>query len=492
MNKFQQPGIFSLLNFMNWNQKNISNASLKKLLHCVDEPHTSQEDQELLEEQRDSNITLSTEQEAVKNSITTKRKNVFYTGAAGTGKSVLLRSIIKTLKENYGRSNVGITATTGIAAINIGGQTLHSFAGLTPQTQYYEIEDIIENLSKGAKARWKKTEALVIDEVSMLNGNLFDKLNRIAQHFRCNEKPFGGLQLVLTGDFFQLPPIKNDIEKVKYCFEVDSWSESLDHTFQLTKVHRQREEEFVKMLNEFRYGHVSEKSSQIMSNLEKAPIYNNDGILVTELYAINKYVNNVNTAKLAELPYKEMVYEAEDWEPKFGGRLEALIRNCLAPKNLRLKRDAQVMLLKNTTSELVNGSKGVVVGWFSKITSKFYEDVPTEDSVSLLPVVKFINGQTKVIPPFEWSLENKYKKKVASRRQIPLILCWAVSIHKSQGHTLERVKINLDRVFETGQAYVALSRATSLNSLQVLNFSADKVFAEEKVINFYKSLTELA
>ncbi|CAB4414174.1 unnamed protein product [Rhizophagus irregularis] len=464
MNKFQQPGIFSLLNFMNWNQKNISNASLKKLLHRVDEPHTSREDQELLEVQRDSNIKLSTEQEAVKNSITTKRKNVFYTGAAGTGKSVLLRSIIKTLKENYGRFNVGITATT----------------------------DIIENLSKGAKARWKKTEALVIDEVSMLNGNLFDKLNRIAQHFRRNEKPFGGLQLVLTGDFFQLPPIKNDIEKVKYCFEADSWSESLDHTFQLTKVHRQREEEFVKMLNEFRYGHVSEKSSQIMSNLEKAPIYNNDGILVTELYAINKYVNNVNTAKLAELPYKEMVYEAEDWEPKFGGRLEALIRNCLAPKNLRLKRDAQVMLLKNTTSELVNGSKGVVVGWFSKITSKFYEDVPTEDSVSLLPVVKFINGQTKVIPPFEWTLENKYKKKVASRIQIPLILCWAVSIHKSQGHTLERVKINLDRVFETGQAYVALSRATSLNSLQVLNFSADKVFAEEKVINFYKSLTELA
>lgn len=135
-------------------------------------------------------------------------------------------------------------------------------------------------------------------------------------------------------------------------------------------------------------------------------------------YAINKYVNNVNTAKLAELPYKEMVYEAGDWEPKFGGRLEALIRNCLAPKNLRLKRDAQVMLLKNTTSELVNGSKGVVVGWFSKITSKFYEDVPTEDSESLLPVVKFINGQTKVIPPFEWYLENKYKKKVASRRQV--------------------------------------------------------------------------
>lgn len=113
-----------------------------------------------------------------------------------------------------------------------------------------------------------------------------------------------------------------------------------------------------------------------------------------------------------------MVYEAFDWEPKKGGRLEALLRTCPAPKKLRLKRDAQVMLVKNTTSELVNGSKGVMVGWFSRITSNFYEDVPIEDNVSLLPVVKFINGQTKVIPPFVWSLENKRKQIVAIRKQV--------------------------------------------------------------------------
>jgi hypothetical protein len=134
-------------------------------------------------------------------------------------------------------------------------------------------------------------------------------------------------------------------------------------------------------------------------------------------YAINKYVNNINTAKLAELPYKEMVYEATDWESK-KGRLDELLRTCLAPKRLKLKSGAQVMLLKNTTRQLVNGSKGVVIGWFSEITSKFYEDAPTKSSESLLPVVRFINGQTKVVPPAEWKLENKYGAKVAIRLQV--------------------------------------------------------------------------
>ncbi|GES91983.1 pif1 helicase Pfh1 [Rhizophagus clarus] len=495
MSKFQQPGIFSLLNYFNWNRKGISNHSLKKFLHRSDEPHISKEELSFqeLSKGKQHDIKLSKEQKVIRSLIIKTNKNVFYTGAAGTGKSVLLHSIIKGLKAKY-KNSVSVTATTGIAAVNIGGQTLHSFAGLTPQTQHYEIKDIIKDLPKGAEDRWRCLKALVIDEVSMLNADLFEKLNCLAQYYHNNTLPFGGIQLVLAGDFFQLPPIEKDNDKVKYCFEADSWSKTLNHTIVLAKVHRQREEEFINMLNEFRYGYVSKKSNQIMSNLEKAPNYDNDGILVTELYAINKYVNNINTAKLAELPYQEMVYEAKDWEHEKRGRLQTLLKNCLAPKRLILKRDAQVMLLRNVTQDLVNGTKGVVIGWFSVNNWEFYDDIPdvlTEDE-SLLPVVKFINGQTKIVPPFEWKLETKFKEKVekvASRLQIPLMLCWAISIHKSQGHTLERVKVNLDRTFENGQTYVALSRATSLNSLQVLNFSADKVFAESKVIDFYKSLT---
>ncbi|CAG8435469.1 9992_t:CDS:10 [Funneliformis mosseae] len=496
MSSLRTASVFSLLENLNWKlfiDKGVHVTRLKSLKFLSSEPHLSVQDhayQAKLDALR--TINLSNEQQIVKDLVLNNEDNVFYTGAAGTGKSVLLRSIISGIRRKYGKSSVAVTAMTGIAAINIGGQTLHSFAGLTPQSNLLNIESLIKKINRSHRIvrRWKKIKALVIDEISMLDAELFDKLDHVVKNIRCDSRPFGGLQLIITGDFCQLPPVKVN----NYCFDAESWN-SLNHSIQLTTVHRQSEQEFIKMLNEIRFGNMSEKSIDILNKLNQAPEYQNDGIEVTELYPVNRMVNEVNYMKLAFNTNQQFIYNAEDWEPKFNGQLISLRNGCIAPSRLRLKINAQVMLIKNFTKQLVNGSKGVVVGWFSIPSEKFYDEhdeVPSHDVTFVLPVVKFTNGQTKVVPWTEWTLKDETERVVARRIQIPLILSWAISIHKSQGQTLERVKVDLDKVFERGQTYVALSRATSLNSLQVLNFSPDKVMTEERVKIFYDLLTNFS
>ncbi|CAI2165005.1 15322_t:CDS:10 [Funneliformis geosporum] len=469
MCSLRTASVFSLLENINWKlfkNKGVHVTRLETLKLLSKEPHLSDKDyayQAKLDALR--TVNLCNEQQVVKDLVLKKEDNVFYTGAAGTGKSILLRSIISDLRKKYGKSSVAVTAMTGIAAINIGGQTLHSFAGFTPQSSLMNIESLHKHLNRSRRIvkRWMKIKALVIDEVSMLDAELFDRLNHVVKNIRCDTRPFGGLQLIITGDFCQLPPVN---KVLNYCFEAESWN-SLNHAIQLTTVHRQSEQEFIKMLNEIRFGTMSEKTIETINNLDKAPEYKNDGIDVS----------------------------SEDWEPKNYGQLRSLIKGCLAPLKLPLKINAQVMLTKNFTKQLVNGSKGVVVGWFSIPSMKFYDEhdeVPSDDVTFVLPVVKFTNGQIKIIPWTEWTLRDETDHVVARRIQIPLILSWAISIHKSQGQTLERVKVDLNKVFERGQTYVALSRATSLNSLQVLNFSRDKVITEERVKIFYDLLTKFS
>ncbi|KJR89896.1 ATP-dependent DNA helicase PIF1 [Sporothrix schenckii 1099-18] len=468
-------------------------------------------------------LTLSNEQQHVKNLVCFKKASVFFTGPAGTGKSVLMRAIIDDLRTKYAKDpeQLGVTASTGLAACNIGGMTLHSFAGIglgkeDPNTLIRKIRQ-----NQKARNRWLKTKTLVIDEISMLDGDLFDKLSQIGRTIRKNGRPWGGIQLVLTGDFFQLPPVP-DREKrdVKFAFEALTWGDSIDHTIGLTEVFRQKDPEFAQMLNEMRLGQISEQTVQTFKSLSR-PLQFDDGLEVTELFPTRQEVENSNERRLRGLNQKSMFYEALDTgEPALR---EKLLQNMMAPKMLELRVGAQVMLIKNMDESLVNGSLGTVEKF---MTESEYIDlnassVPADPDIKkrtsilnsylngdtltnngnggagnsgrLYPYVLFhgIGGSTRgiLIRPEEWKSELPNGVVQASRTQLPLILAWALSIHKAQGQTLERVKVDLGRVFEKGQAYVALSRATTKSGLQVLRFEKHKVMAHPKVIGFYGKLS---
>ncbi|CAG8484400.1 7491_t:CDS:1 [Funneliformis mosseae] len=439
-----------------------------------------------------SNHELSEEQQRIFDLVVLNRENIFFTGSAGTGKSFLLQRIISSLKARYGSESVAVTATTGIAAVNISGTTLHSFAGVGLGRGL--APELIKQVQKSvaARTRWKSIDTLVIDEISMLDAQLFDKLEFIARAIRNNNRPFGGLQLVVTGDFFQLPPVSKD-RSSKFCFDADRWKVCIKHTIQLTKIYRQKDSELIELLNEMRIGEMSDKSLVLLKQLEIEPNYPDDGIRPTELYPINDMVNKANATELGKISHKLYTYASVDWEPLRFGQLQTLCKSCLAPEKLELKRNAQVMLIKNLSKELVNGSRGVVVGFYNQADGTSYyngEDEGMAD-VKLLPIVRFTHLCEMVIQEAEWKLTSPGDVVLASRKQIPLVLSWAISIHKSQGQTLDRVKVDLSKVFEKGQAYVALSRATSAKSLQVTGFRREKVMYHERVKMFYQSLTTI-
>ncbi|KAI5118403.1 hypothetical protein M0805_007537 [Coniferiporia weirii] len=431
------------------------------------------------------------------------RHSIFYTGSAGTGKSVLLREIIKTLRKKYvsAPDAVAITASTGIAACNIGGVTVHSFSGIGLGIETAEQLATKVKRNKKAMSRWLRTKVLIIDEVSMVDGDLFDKLARIGSILRKKAEPFGGIQVIVTGDFFQLPPImKNGTPK--FAFEAQLWGETIkQHTYNLTKVFRQRDEDFVDMLNEMRFGRLTPKSIAKFKSLSREIRYDN-GMFATELFPRREDVDRSNGGRMQRLATEQQVYRAMD-----GGTItdlnqrEKMLANFMAPSILTLKVDSQVMLIKNMDESLANGSIGRVVR-FQDATQAKDEGVSTtgEDrekqkkpkSGQLWPIVSFAiqGGYVKevMIVPESFKVELPNGEIQVSRTQLPLILAWAMSIHKSQGQTLERVKVDLGKVFEKGQAYVALSRATSLDGLQVLNFDASKVNAHPKVVEWSKTL----
>ena len=250
-------------------------------------------------------VVLSNEQQHVKNLVCFKKASVFFTGPAGTGKSVLMRSIIEDLRVKYAREpeQLGVTASTGLAACNIGGMTLHSFSGIGLGKE--DVTTLVRKIRQNPKARsrWLKTKTLVIDEVSMVDGELFDKLSQIGRTIRRNGRPWGGIQLVLTGDFFQLPPVPDrDKRDVKFAFEAQTWATSIDHTIGLTEVFRQRDPgtfyktryyydmyetltrpEFAGMLNEMRLGKISDRTVQTFKAMSR-PLQFDDDLEVTELY----------------------------------------------------------------------------------------------------------------------------------------------------------------------------------------------------------------
>ncbi|TGZ55744.1 ATP-dependent DNA helicase PIF1 [Temnothorax longispinosus] len=325
---------------------------------------------------------LTEEQTRILNAVLSG-KNVFFTGSAGTGKSYLLRKIISALPPDVTMA----TASTGVAAYHIGGITLHQFAGIGLGTA--TKKRCVQLASRPSAASiWRRTKHLVIDEISMVNGDFFDKIEAVARHVHRTERPFGGIQLILCGDFFQLPPT----------------------------VHRQKDKAFVKILNSVRIG------------------------------------------RLDELKGESKVYTALDSDSSMTHMLDQQLP---IPGKLVLKVGAQVMLLKNinVNSGLVNGARGVIVS--------FKNDIP---------VIQLRSGTHYEAKMEKWAIKTT-SDAVIHRKQVPLKLAWAFSIHKSQGLTLDCVEMCLARVFDAGQSYVALSRAQSLQSLRVLDFNSQQVWA---------------
>ncbi|CCL98608.1 uncharacterized protein FIBRA_00610 [Fibroporia radiculosa] len=459
---------------------------------------------------RTAPISLSQEQQHILQ-LVREGQNIFYTGSAGTGKSVLLREIIAIMRAKHSRSPdaVAVTASTGIAACNIGGMTIHSFSGIGLGLESAEVLANKVRKNKKASARWARTQVLIIDEISMVEGELFDKIAHIGSILRKRPEPFGGIQVVVTGDFFQLPPVTKG-QKATFAFEAEMWRKTIKKTFNLTQVFRQRDPEFVDMLNEMRFGKLTPGSIARFRSLARDIVYE-DGLGATELFPLREDVERSNTARMRVIQGETRSFTALD-----GGTLtdetqrEKMLNNFMAPKTLTLKIGAQVMLIKNIDDTLVNGSMGKIVKFIDPSASLEEDDIAyggkpsskngkagkKQSSGVMWPVVDFLQpggGLRRVtVQPESWKVELPNGEVQVSRTQLPLILAWAMSIHKSQGQTLERVKVDLAKVFEKGQAYVALSRATCLDGLQVLHFDPARVNAHPKVVDWTRTLATVS
>ncbi|KAB0795079.1 hypothetical protein PPYR_11918 [Photinus pyralis] len=388
--------------------------------------------------------------------------NVFFTGSAGTGKSFLLKKIIAALPPNA----TAATASTGVAACHIGGTTLHQFAGIGRGEATLERSFVMASKSVVAQG-WRKTKHLIIDEISMIDADYFEKVEEVARYVRRNDKPFGGIQLILCGDFLQLPPVTKRNETTRFCFQSPMWERCVQRSFELSEVHRQHDSEFINILNKLRLGEVPKEVADKLMATSKQIIELN-GILATRLCSHTNEAIMINESKLKSLEGESVAFNAVDSD---GTATKQLDEQTPVASQIILKIGAQVMLLKNLniSSGLVNGARGVVVGF--------------EDN---LPVVTFRN-QKCAIKQERWLCKTP-SGMVITRMQVPLKLAWAFSIHKSQGLTLDCVEMSLGKVFEAGQAYVALSRAKSMDTLRILDFKASQVWANPTVVDFYKKL----
>ncbi|XP_028448983.1 ATP-dependent DNA helicase PIF1 isoform X1 [Perca flavescens] len=408
---------------------------------------------------------LNKEQAAVLGAVLSG-KNIFFTGSAGTGKSFLLKRIMGSLPPK----STFATASTGVAACHIGGTTLHNFAGIGSGSA--PLEQCIELAQRpGVLQHWTSCRHLIIDEISMVEAQFFDKLEAVARSVRRSTAPFGGIQLIVCGDFLQLPPVSKGKERASFCFQARSWRKVIQVNMELMEVRRQTDQSFISLLQSVRVGRVTEDVTATLLGSAYHHI-ERDGILATRLCTHKDDVELTNDKKLQQLPGSVRVFEALDSDPALVNAIDA---HSPVSKVIHLKVGAQVMLTKNqdVSRGLVNGARGVVVAF--------------ESGKNGLPHVRFLCGVTEVLKPERWVFKSGGGVHL-SRQQLPLKLAWAISIHKSQGMTLDCVEISLARVFESGQAYVALSRARSLQGLRVMDFDPRVVRADPDVLVFYKKL----
>lgn len=424
-------------------------------------------------------------------------KNVFITGPGGTGKSEIIREIYRHATAHH--KKICVTALTGCAAVLLqcSATTLHSWSGIGNANGLEE--DIVKKVatSKYKKKNWLETDILIVDEVSMMSLKLFNLLNRIGQRTRKRpSEPFGGIQVIFSGDFFQLPPVGNndDPETSKFCFESAHWDQVFPHQITLKKIFRQQDPIYATILNQIRQGCLKRSGYETLLKYVGRPLPGN-GIAPTKLFPTRSKVDYVNNTEMEKLGGAENVYKLTKIYNKATKQTqtspptstptsrqikvnnqyftlsdvereaEYLAKNLPCDQELSLKIGSQVMCVVNMQDTcLCNGSQGVVTGFNS----------------SGMPIVKFHGlAQEITVTPYIWQSETIPSVGVS---QIPLILAWALTIHKAQGKTLDFAEIDVgNNVFECGQSYVALSRVKSLDGLYLTSFNYQKILTNKKV-----------
>ncbi len=387
--------------------------------------------------------------------------NIFLTGEPGSGKTYVLNEYIEWLEDRD--IAAAVTASTGIAATHIGGMTIHSWSGIGAREQLtrYDI-DAIAAKEKTAK-RIKRAKVLVIDEVSMLDGRVLDMIEVVCRAVRQREEPFGGLQVVLVGDFFQLPPIAVRGDVARFAFESRAWGSAGFLTCYLTEQHRQEDELLLGLLSAIRKNDVEESHYTLLS--EQTDIGYAD-IEPTKLYTHNRDVDSVNLERLAELSTERASYTMEARGNKM--LLQGLVKSCLSPEVLEVKREAMVMCTKN------NFEAGYVNGTLARVV-----DFDREDG---FPIIETSAGRSIKMLPATWSVEED-GKVLAEVTQVPLRLAWAITVHKSQGMSLDAAEIDLRNAFTYGQGYVALSRVRSLMGMKILGINAQALLVDPRIVN---------
>ncbi|MDA1169280.1 MAG: PIF1 family DEAD/DEAH box helicase [bacterium] len=376
--------------------------------------------------------------------------NVFLTGEPGAGKTHTSREYITYCKKH--NIDVAITASTGIAATHSGGITIHSWSGIGIKNQLskYDIDAIAtrEYITK----RINRAKVLIIDEVSMLNAGMLDMVNAVCKAVKNSPEPFGGLQTIFVGDFFQLPPVNRTSEQTLFAFESLAWQQANPIPCYLTEQHRQDDTQFLELLSAIRsntFDEVHLEQLQERRIVESAAPEN-----IPKLFSHNLDVDRVNAHILQKLPGESKNFRMRTR----GGKslVATLQKGCLSPETLSLKIGAAVMFTKNNQKEhFVNGTLGVVEA-FSKLDGH--------------PIIKIKNGRKIDAEAMDWSIEDN-GRVLASVSQLPLRLAWAITVHKSQGISLDAAVMDLSQVFEYGQGYVALSRVKRLSGLHILGWN---------------------
>lgn len=396
--------------------------------------------------------------------------NVYLTGPAGSGKTFLLNKYIDYLKK-HGKA-VGVTASTGIAATHMEGTTIHSWSGLGIKDKIFK-EDVRKIIKKSyLRKKFEKTGVIIIDEISMLSANQFEALNLICQAFKNSSLAFGGMQIVCSGDFFQLPPISRAGQESKFVFESDIWKNMDLKICYLAEQHRQKQKDnlFV-LLEHIRHNRISEAKNVLFAENFKDKVF---AIEPAKLYTHNVDVDYINSVEL-----KKIASEEKHFLMQFAGNehvTEALKRGCLAPEKLTLKIGAKVMFVKN------NFEAGYVNGTLGKITGFDGEG---------MPIVKTLDGQIIRTDFASWKAEDE-NEIVAEISQIPLRLAWAITIHKSQGMNLDCAEIDLSKSFVEGMGYVALSRLKSLKGLKLTGANEMSFKVNKNILDFDKKLKKMS
>jgi ATP-dependent exoDNAse (exonuclease V) alpha subunit len=370
-------------------------------------------------------------------------ESVLLTGPAGSGKTFVLNQFIK-LAKHEGK-HVSVTATTGLAATHLGGTTIHAWSGIGIRDDI--PSGFADHMAKGRRDIIEKTDVLIIDEISMLHDFRLDMVDEVCRLVRKKpDVPFGGIQVIMSGDFFQLPPVnRNDSRAGGFVVNSLVWQELDPTVCYLEEQHRQDDEQLSEILNALRSGDLRRRHAEaLLARVDAAP--EDDDI--TELHTVNVDVDRLNEARLKQLGGDEIFYTQVTTGS--ANYVESLQRSVLAPATLRLKEGALVMSVKNALDrKYVNGSIGVVVAF----------EQGTE-----YPIVQFRHGKEVTMQPDTWELRDGDKKR-ASISQIPLRLAWAITVHKSQGMTLDAARIDLRKAFVEGMGYVALSRVKNLDTL---------------------------